>query len=75
MLNAFPVRIVLSLVGLQGRINNVVGEAGAFLRVVLSMEVIPYFILYSAMFVHMHLHGDIDDGIETRIQENTVHGG
>ena len=48
---------------------------GGCLRVVLSMEVIPYRIVYSAMFVHMHLHSDIDDGIETRIQENTVLGG
>ena len=39
------------------------------------MEVIPYLIVYSAMFVHMHLHSDVDDGIETRIQENTVLGG
>ena len=27
------------------------------------------------MFVHMHLHSAVDDGIETRIQETTVLGG
>ena len=48
---------------------------GGCLRVVLSMEVIPYVIVYSAVFVHLHLHSAVDDGIETHIQETTVHGG